>query len=56
MLPGAVHLRAVNPLCGERLLARNNQPYGGGAMEALMGGASKSQCADGTTVKDATAG
>jgi hypothetical protein len=24
MLPGAVHLRAVNPCCGERLLIRNN--------------------------------
>src|SRR6476469_9868830 len=24
MLPGAVHLRAVNPCCGERLLYRNN--------------------------------
>src|SRR5438270_3415635 len=23
-LPGAVHLRAVNPSCGERLLIRNN--------------------------------
>ena len=24
MLPGAVHLLAVNPRCGERLLIRNN--------------------------------
>lgn len=24
MLPGTVHLLAVNPLCGERLLIQNN--------------------------------
>ena len=46
MLPGAVHLHAVNPWCGERLLIRNNQPQGRGASGAeqrLMEGAGKSQ-------------
>ena len=48
MLPGAVHLLAVNPRCGERLLIRNNQPQGrsaSGAVERMMEGAVKSQSA-----------
>ena len=39
MLPGAIHLRAVNPRCDEKLLIRNNQrqvQHAGGIAEWLM--------------------